>query len=83
MIKLTNAQRAEIQELADAYDRGRSLLIELLGQIQADWQAEIDEKSDKWRESDNGVKAQDRLDILTGWLEELPDDCNINTENME
>lgn len=45
--------------------------IELLEEIQNDWQEVFDERSEKWQESEKGEKWSDRIDDLSTSIEEM------------
>lgn len=80
--KLTKSEKAELQKLVDAYDGARSELAEFLGSRQSDWETEIEERSEKWREGEAGQEAQGRLDTLTAWLDEMPEDVQIDVDQV-
>lgn len=76
--KLTKAESAELQKLVDALDAAQSALTEWLSERQAEWESAIEDRSEKWRESEAGQEAQERLDTLTGWLDEIPEGVLID-----
>jgi hypothetical protein len=79
--KLTKAELAELQMLVDAYDSARSGVLEFLTSLQADWEGELDDKSEKWREGQAGQEAEGRKETLDSWIDELPDDVNGQTDS--
>jgi len=72
LCKLSKDEKVELQKLVDAYDNARSSLVDFLTEVQGEWEEEMEEKSDKWKEGEAGTQAQDRLDTLCAWIDELP-----------
>jgi hypothetical protein len=72
--EMTKPQAAQLLKLYDAMEQAIADLVTFAGSIAEEWEAELEERSDKWRESANGQEAQERYDALLGWIEsELPD----------
>lgn len=74
---LTKTERAELQSLIDAYDSARSALLDRATEIRDEWETELDEKSDKWREGDAGEEAQERFDSFGAFVDEIPEENPI------
>jgi hypothetical protein len=79
--KLTKAKQKELDELVGKYDSARGELLDWLVDVQSDWEAAVEEKSEKWRQG-AGAEAVSRLDTLQTWVEELPEDCPIDAERL-
>jgi hypothetical protein len=82
LCKLSKAEKAELQPLVDAFESARSELADWLLSVQGEWESAIEEKSEKWRESEAGQEAQSRLDTLGVWLDELPEEMAIDVDQV-
>lgn len=71
---LTKVERAELERLVDLFSGARSDIESYLTDLIDAWQEALDGRSEKWRESEAGAEAQERLETLQGWLEGLPED---------
>ena len=69
--KLTKAVQSEIEVLMELVDTARGKLADRLERLRDDWQAAVDERSDKWRESDAAEEAQGRIDVVDNWIGDL------------
>ena len=83
-IKLTKKQAANLDKLSEAFERAKMALSEALDEIASDWESEIADKSDKWQESEAGQAAQERVDLVRGWFDEMPGEGEpaIDTESL-
>jgi hypothetical protein len=80
--KLTKAQQHRLETLVEAYEMARGELSSFLADVQSDWQGDMDDKSEKWTEGEAGQEAQERLDTLTAWLDEMPGECVVDPEQV-
>lgn len=80
--KLTKKEAAEMQKLVDAYDVARSELSQVLIDLADEWESECGDESEKWQESDAGEAARERIDTVTGWADEIPEDCPVMVEDF-
>jgi hypothetical protein len=63
-IKLTAAQRKEIERLEGVITAARDELQAMLEEIAETWQSEWDEKSERWQEGEAGEAAQERINAV-------------------
>lgn len=73
-IKLTDEQQVKAIFLYKAFDLAREALLNHLAPIKDEWESEFDDKSDEWKEGDEGLEAKiqiDTLDEVVGMLEEF------------
>lgn len=80
--KLSKAQKVELQKLLDAFDTARSDLTQFLIDIQGEWETALEEKSERWHESEAADAAQARVDTVIGWLAELPEDGVFDVDEI-
>lgn len=73
LCELTKAQKADLRKLIDAATEALGDLAQYAADIAGKWESAIEEKSDRWLDSDPGQEAQGRLEEFQGWLDELPD----------
>lgn len=73
--KITQKEAAEIQKLVAAYEKDCQDLREALIAILDEWESDWSDKSKSWQESDRGQSAQDRIDTLAAWIDEIPEGC--------
>lgn len=64
-MKLTKAERSELEKMIAAYDKARDELMARLREIADEWQGTFDEKSEGWQQGDAGQTAQDRITTLS------------------
>lgn len=72
--KLTKKEAAELSELADAYSTARDALAERLDEIASKWEEALEERSDKWRESERGEEITALVEKVREWSDEMPDE---------
>lgn len=80
--KLTKSQQNELTVLVEAYETARGELATFLDEIASNWEQELEERSEKWMESERGQEAQERTEKIRGWHEELPDECVIDATEL-
>jgi hypothetical protein len=80
--QLSVAELHEFKNLAQAYETSREALSEFLDDIVGRWEGEIEERSEKWRESEAGGEAQERLEMVTGLRDEIPE-AGIDVAQLE
>lgn len=83
-IKLTKAQKTELDNLAADFESARMALSEKLDEIASDWESEWSEKSERWQEGEAGQAAQEKIDQLRAYIDELPPEGGpmIDTESL-
>jgi hypothetical protein len=69
--RLSAAEIQTLKDLTQAHEDAREDLGEFLDNVVARFQDEIEERSEKWRESESGREAQDRLETIGGWRDDL------------
>ena len=80
--KLTKREALELRTLIDNYELARTALSERLDEIASEWEAELEEKSDRWKESDAGQSAQENVDTLRGWHDQFPDAFDGDVDDL-
>lgn len=78
--KLTQDQAGELDTLVGTFESAKSALAEWLEQLAADWEADWDDKSERWQESERGQEARERVDQLRSWFDELPGEGEPNID---
>lgn len=82
--KLTNKQAQELDQLVGDYERTKDALREWLDDLAADWESALEDRSERWHESDAGQRAKDRTDTVRIWADELPEgEPNIDAESLQ
>jgi DNA anti-recombination protein RmuC len=72
-MKLTKAERSQLETLIAALDKARDELASHMREIADEWQSTFDEKSERWQEGDAGQAAQQRIETLTEMADDLTD----------
>ena len=80
--KLKVSDRKEIEAALDAYNAARENLSQLLTDLVSEWDSEMADKSDKWREGEAGTAAQERIDAAQAALDELPEELFLDLEQL-
>ena len=80
--KLDKEKRQELESLFNDYDRARDILRDALDQVAVEWTDEMDEKSDKWKESEAGGNAQSRLDTIERLRDEFEEAPDFEIEDL-
>jgi hypothetical protein len=80
--RLSVAEIQELKHLTQAYENARDALSEFLDDVVSRWEEEIETRSEKWRESEAGGEAQERLETITGWRDEIPE-AGIDVAQLE
>lgn len=78
--KLRKVDAAALEALVNKYARATEELNEWLQNVLDEWQGAFDEKSDKWRDSDAGSAAQERIDLIQSWIDEL--EITVNPDDL-
>ena len=60
-INLTKKRRAELQNLAEAYQTAAEEYAQALADLASEWREEFDERSERWQESESGQQAQEKI----------------------
>ena len=79
LCKLSKDEKVELQKLVDAYDNARSSLVDFLTEVQGEWEEEMEEKSDKWKEGEAGTQAQHNANTPTMAAQIHRIDKKVNT----
>lgn len=70
-IKLGKDQRKELEGLIVAFESAHDKLFDFLDALANDWEGEIEDHSDKWREGEAGLAAQEKIDAVRSWMDEF------------
>ena len=70
--RLTKKEAADLDGLVQAFEEARTSLEERLNEIATEWEFAVDEKTDRWRDSETGQTAQERIDLVRMWCDEMP-----------
>jgi len=62
--KLTKEQKGVLESLFNEFDMARDHLHSELNEIVNEWTEEMDEKSDRYKESEAGQQAQERIEAI-------------------
>jgi hypothetical protein len=71
-IKLTKAQAKDLDQLSQDFEAAKMALSEKLDEIANDWESEWSDKSERWQEGESGSAAQEKIDLVRSWMDELP-----------
>jgi hypothetical protein len=71
-IKLTKAQAKDLDQLSQNFEAAKMALSEKLDEIANDWESEWSDKSERWQEGEGGSAAQEKIDLVRSWMDELP-----------
>lgn len=72
--RLSKTQKTDLLKLVGAFEQARSKLSDFLAELQGEWEAAVDDKSDRWKDGPNGSEAQERLDTLAAQIDALSED---------
>lgn len=78
--KLTKKQRNELTKLVEKYEHAKSDLSDALDQLASDWESEFSDKSERWQESEVGQAAQEKIDMVRGWFDDMPAEGEPNID---
>lgn len=83
-IKLSKKEAADLNRLVTNYETAKTALKDALQNVLDKWVEEFDEKSEKWQESEVGQQAQERIDTLGSWNDEMPEEGepSIDTDQL-
>jgi len=78
--KLNKKDASRLNELHQKYEAAKQDLSELLDEIASEWEGEFSEKSEKWVEGEAGQAAQERIDMVRGWFDDMPAEGDPNID---
>ena len=81
--KISKAHASQLDELVSAYEHARAALAEWLDELASEWEEEFNEKSEKWQEGEAGQAAQEHIDTVRSWFDELPEEPSIDVEALQ
>lgn len=67
--KLTQAEAATLDSLIETYGLALKALTDQISKITEAWESAFHEKSNEWKASEAGQRAEERLDLLHAWLD--------------
>jgi hypothetical protein len=70
--KLTKAEATALKKLVEDYETAADALRNRLDEIASDWESEHGEKSERWQEGEAGQAAQEKIELVRGWFDEMP-----------
>lgn len=72
--KLSKKQADELNKLSIAFEEARSSLFSFLDETASEWEDEFSDKSERWQEGEAGQAAQEKIDLVRGWADEMPEE---------
>lgn len=70
-MKLTKAERSELGKLITDFGKSKDALSAFLTDLHARWEGKFEDKSEGWQDGDAGQAAQERIDAVQSWLDDL------------
>lgn len=83
-IKLTKKQAADLNALAEAYQLAAGNLRDRLDETPLIGRVKWADKSERWQDGEAGQTAQERIDLVRGWCDEIPGegDPAVDTDQL-
>lgn len=72
--KMTKAQQDTFSNLINNFNSARQDIENFLTELKDDWEDDLQNKSESYQESQAGQDAQERIDTLDGWMDEVAND---------
>ena len=80
--KLTKQQKTELTKLLADFDQARQALADRVEEINNEWSDAFEERSERWKEGDTAQEAQERIDALQAFWDELPETLDLDLDAL-